>query len=241
MQLNERLTRLYTQELRRAVGPPVNPRVNRPQTLALIRHAEEHGAGTLDSPDAWTWIWSDLHLGHTVAILAFDRPFHNTAQMDAALIDAWREAVAYNETIVCLGDISAEGEMHVGHEQMWNAAPGHKQLVLGNHDVDRINRVGALDIESSTAALVAPGDPNLLLTHVPLIDVPHGCINVHGHVHEKPSPTRHRHINVSVEQLDYHPVRMTEVRRLARRLREEREVPGETTAERLRIVRATMP
>ena len=241
MELAERVTRLYIDELARALEPPINPRVNRPQTLALIRHAEEHGTRVLEAPDAWTWIWSDLHLGHTVAILAFDRPFRNTAQMDAALIEAWREAVAEDETIVCLGDISAEGYMHVGHEQMWNAAPGHKRLVLGNHDVDLVNRVRTLETETSAAALVAPGDPDLVLTHVPLIEVPLGCVNAHGHLHEKPSPTRDRHINVSVEQLDYRPVRMTEVRRLARRLHEQRDVPGETTAERLRIVEATMP
>ena len=53
--------------------------------------------------------------------------------------------------------------------------------------------------------------------------------------------TRNRHINVSVEQLDYRPVRMTDVRRLALRLVERGDVPGGTTAERLRIVDTTMP
>ena len=71
--------------------------------------------------------------------------------------------------------------------------------------------------------------------------MPPACVNVHGHVHEKPSVTRNRHINVSVEQLDYRPVRMTDVRRLALRLVERGDVPGGTTAERLRIVDTTMP
>lgn len=241
MQLKEQVTRLYAGELGRALEPPKDPRINRKQMVALIRYAEEHGTEVLETPDAWTWIWSDLHLGHPVAILAFDRPFRNTAEMDTALIEAWREAVADQETIVCLGDISAEGCMHVGHEQMWNAAPGYKRVVLGNHDVDLANHVGALEIEGRTTALVAPGNPDLVLTHVPLNQVPHGYVNVHGHVHEKPSPTRNRHINVSVEQLAYQPVRMTDVRRLARRLVERGDVPGETTAERIRIVNATMP
>ena len=89
-----------------------------------------------------------------------------------------------------------------------------------------------------TTALVAPGDPDLVLTHVPLNDVPHGCVNVHGHLHEQPSPTRDRHINVSVEQLADRPVRMSDVQRLARQLLEGREIPGETTAERPRILNA---
>ncbi len=47
--------------------------------------------------------------------------------------------------------------------------------------------------------------PPLLLTHVPLLLVPHGAVNVHGHVHEQESPTPNRHVNVSAEQLTYRP------------------------------------
>ncbi|MYN63781.1 MAG: hypothetical protein F4X11_01930 [Acidobacteria bacterium] len=48
--------------------------------------------------------------------------------------------------------------------------------------------------------LYAAGDPPLVLTHVPLVQVPHGAVNVHGHMHEQESPTPNRHVNVSVEQ-----------------------------------------
>ena len=50
--------------------------------------------------------------------------------------------------------------------------------------------------------LYAAGDPPLLLTHVPLLQVPPGAINVHGHVHEQESPRPNRHVNVSVEQTE---------------------------------------
>ena len=50
--------------------------------------------------------------------------------------------------------------------------------------------------------LYAAGDPPLLLTHVPLVQVPHGAVNIHGHVHEQESPTPNRHVNVSVEQTE---------------------------------------
>ena len=39
--------------------------------------------------------------------------------------------------------------MHVGHAQMWNSAPGRKWLVLGNHDVDLVNRSRSLETERS--------------------------------------------------------------------------------------------
>ena len=146
MELEERLAKLYAGELRRLLDPPRNPKVNRKQTVTLMRRVEESGSGVFDAPDERTWIWSDLHLGHTVAITAFDRPFRNTAVMDAALMDAWRERVCDGRVLgPCvrdprrrddrvLGDVSAEGYMHVGHKQMWNAAPGRKWLVVGNHE-----------------------------------------------------------------------------------------------------------
>ena len=39
------------------------------------------------------------------------------------------------------------------------------------------------------------------------MQVPHGAVNVHGHVHEQESPTPNRDVNVSVEQLNYRPPR----------------------------------
>ena len=53
---------------------------------------------------------------------------------------------------------------------------------------------------------------------MPLLQVPYDCVNVHGHVHQKESPSRNRHINVSVEQLHYRPAKLSDIRRLARRL-----------------------
>ena len=52
---------------------------------------------------------------------------------------------------------------------------------------------------------------------------------------------RNRHINVSVEQLNYRPARLCDIRRLALRLVEGRTVPGHRTSERLNIVETTMP
>ena len=35
---------------------------------------------------------------------------------------------------------------------------------------------------------------------MPLRNVPEGCVNVHGHLHNQEAPSRVQHINVSVEQ-----------------------------------------
>ena len=86
---------------------------------------------------------------------------------------------------LCLGDVTDDGEALAHHQDWWRRAPGTKWLVLGNHDVDPINQVRPFEAERRTVTLYAAGDPPLLLTHVPLLQVPHGAVNVHGHVHEQ--------------------------------------------------------
>ena len=237
----QRLHTLYVEELLRSLGPPVHPNVNVRQTQAMIRRARDARPGLCEERDETTWIWSDLHLGDLGSIMAFDRPFRTPHEMDRAMMDAWYELVDVDDTIICLGDATVDGSVLAHHQEWWREAPGEKWLVLGNHDVDPVNQVRPLDVHRTAVTVAAPGDPPLLLTHVPLLQVPAGCVNVHGHVHRNESPSRNRHVNVSVEQLDYRPVRLGDVRRLARRLLEGRTVPGHNTRARLNVVEAVMP
>ena len=143
-------------------------------------------------------------------------------------MEAWYEQVAEGETIICLGDVTVDGEALAHHRNGGGRHRGAKWLVLGNHDVDPVNRIRPFEIDRTAVTLYAAGDPPLL-THVPLLQVPHGAVNVHGHVHEQESPTPNRHVNVSVEQLNYRPAKLSDIRRLARRLVEGRIVPGHST------------
>ena len=239
--LEERLHALYVDELRQSLVPPIDSMVNRQQTEALIRQARRIGPAAYTEPDATTWIWSDLHLGHEHSRNVFGRPFPTAAAADEAMMEAWYEQVGEGETIICLGDVTVDGEALAHHQEWWRKAPGAKWLVLGNHDVDPVNQIRPFEIDRTAVTLYAAGDPPLLLTHVPLLQVPHGPVNVHGHVHEQGSPTPNRHVNVSVEQLNYRPVRLREIRRLARRMLEGRTVPGHTTRARLNVVERAMP
>lgn len=54
-------------------------------------------------------------------------------------------------------------------------------------------------------------------------------------------PYQNRHINVTVEQLNYRPARLSKIRRLARRLMKGRTVPGHSTRQRLNVVERVMP
>ena len=231
---------LYIEELKQALMPPVHPMVNGEQTQALIRSAQGMGPATCKEPDETTWIWSDLHLGDEMSLEVFDRPFRTVHEADREMMTAWRDVVDIDDTIVCLGDIGVDGSVDETKAAQWNDAPGIKWLVVGNHDVDPLNPLNALVIDRTEATLAAPGNPSLVLTHVPLRRVPAGWVNVHGHIHQERSPTDERHINVSVEQLDYRPARMSDIRRLARGLVKGTSVPGETTRVRLDLVEHAM-
>ena len=89
--------------------------------------------------------------------------------------------------------------------------PGERLLVLGNHDRDvpALRRTG---FQKTCRTALCATDPPLVLTHIPLLKVSAGAVNVHGHLHRAAGPTN-RHVNVSVEYTDYAPVGLTYVPR----------------------------
>ncbi len=103
---------------------------------------------------------------------AFDRPFRTADDMDKAMRDAWYELVDVDDTIICLGEVGVDSSIRLEHQTWWRQTPGAKWLVIGNHDVDRVNQVLPAAAGRAAVMLFAPGDPPLLLTHVPLLQVP---------------------------------------------------------------------
>ncbi len=181
-----------------------------------------------------TWIWSDLHLGDPSVISVFGRPFIEVGAMNAFLLGEWRDRVQAGHTIICLGDVL--------HEDVWRneslmneirSCPGDRILVLGNHEVNRAGNVEIDGFDEIHSTLYSSGNPPLLLTHMPLRNVPDGCVNVHGHLHNRESPSRTHHINVSIEQLRYRPRPWEAICRLARHMAVGDTLGGRTTAQRL--------
>ena len=107
----------------------------------------------------------------------------------------------------------------------FRAAPGRvKALVVGNHDLNADASLRVQHFDPVRALLNSPGDPPLIFTHAPLPNVPAGHVNV-GHTHDRMAPVDGPHICVSVEQIEYRPIRLERLRRLARRLAARRD-PG---------------
>lgn len=184
--------------------------------------------------DVDPWVWSDQHLGHANIIEYCSRPFNDVAEMDEMFFSEWEATVGSEDTVVFIGDLAMGQAIHKGTFDRVREMPGKRKiLVPGNHDVTA--RGGVLRVEGFDAVyamLFAAGDPQLVFTHVPLREVPDGWVNIHGHIHDR-AATNTPHINVSVDQLYFAPVRLSRLRRLAKALAGRRYPQGSTSLERL--------
>lgn len=187
----EGLKALYETELRYHVGNPRLAPAERQGLWKLFSASRRMPSGELREQDhEGLWLWSDLHLSHAMTISVFGRPYSTPKEMDDALFGVWRRLVDPADTVVILGDV-AIGGLSGSQLKRFRAAPGRKLLVLGNHEFDGTVSGHREGFEEAYSTVYVPGRPELLLTHVPLRDVPDGCVNVHGHVHRwAPSETR---------------------------------------------------
>ena len=201
---------------------------------AMLRASRQLPARQLE--DERAWVWSDLHIGHRNILGYAKRPFADVEAMDASLYANWEATVGADETLIFVGDVAMGEALAPRTWQRIRSGPGRtKQLVFGNHDLSGSGRLRVAGFDDICSVLCADGDPPLAFTHLPLAEVPAGCINVHGHTHDEP-PGRSPHINVSVEQIDYRPLALPRIRALARELIAGRYPPGATTLQRIKAL-----
>ena len=210
------LQRLYQTQLAAQVADVRLPAHDRNAAAAVLAASRRLlGAMLLPGDEPRTWVFSDPHFEHEASIGIFGRPFRHCHHGDGYLLEQWTRDVLDHDTVICLGDVTMNRPTD-GLIDRLRRRPGRKILVAGNHDHAHIRRLRrAFDKVAACAHLA--GEPHLLFTHVPLDDIPAGCVNVHGHVHRKTSVDEHR-INVCVEQIGYQLIPMADVRKLACRL-----------------------
>ncbi len=228
----------YRAELAKMIEPgSPKKHVNRKSTRWMIRLAEATEGGAL-TPEggARTWIWSDLHLHHRNIIRYCNRPFETVEAMNEVLLTAWRETVGEADTIICGGDIALAGALEGERLARVRAMPGRKLLVRGNHDFDRKGRPADTGFGETWMTLVVTGDPPLLVTHIPMTEVPDSTVNVYGHVHNNEPLRAGPYVNICVEHTEYRPLPLDAVRRLARARLDDPRPRAATTAEEIRRV-----
>jgi calcineurin-like phosphoesterase family protein len=176
-------------------------------------------------------IFGDPHFEHANIIRMCERPFETIEAMDASLWAAVDEAHREADFVLCVGDLALKNPIS-WQRKIADAHPGKHATVVGNHDAkgskpEQWIAAGAfatlafeieLALARSWVEAREPGMSELVdwkalpkrisvgVSHWPLppqrLPGP-GWINLHGHVHNKPSkPLR---VNCSIEALDYAP------------------------------------
>jgi calcineurin-like phosphoesterase family protein len=174
--------------------------------------------------DLDTWIISDTHFGHDNIIRFCKRPVYH----DCLMRTNWFETVKPDDTILHLGDVGfgKKAEAHL------EGLPGRKLLIKGNHDGKpdayyegfgfeiiepfNVSEVQDLyDLPASGRTIYFMHDPLDYLADGPKLYGPRHYVTIHGHIHNNGyDPRCPEHIdyrNVSVEVMDYRPVRLRDI------------------------------
>ena len=155
------------------------------------------------------WVISDTHFQHYNMIHKFKtRPFDSIQEHDEKLIDNWNSVVKPGDKVYHLGDVTF-GDKDRYISNIHNRLNGQKRLIVGNHD--SVKFLAPHFAEVMLWRMFT--EWGLLLTHVPVHPSTlgegrfdgKGMTNVHGHIHQNPSPPG-PYKCVCVEQINYTPI-----------------------------------
>lgn len=132
---------------------------------------------------------SDTHFFHDNIIEHAKRPFKIIDEMNETLINNWNKTVPKDGVVFHLGDFCWRDEA------IWNEIldqlKGHIHLVLGNHDLQFINRpVMKRFADVCLEKCVSIDGQIILLNHYPLLSFGGRytkCWQLFGHIHSSPS------------------------------------------------------
>jgi len=152
------------------------------------------------------FVISDHHFYHENIIRYCNRTFKSLRKMNYTMIGKWNSVVSEYNTVLHLGDFS------FGNSRIRKHLNGKIYMVKGNHDKHGIawyENVGITMIKKPFMI------GNFLFSHKPKHDIEENIINICGHSHNKiPLLTEsgsNKFYNVSVENLDYTPIRIKDL------------------------------
>lgn len=155
---------------------------------------------------------ADHHFGQGAARGLFQRPFADTAAMDAAMVARWNATVGAADTVWHLGDLAIRFPPD-RVAALLAALAGTKHLIAGNNDGAATREAAGWASVAEFAEIVVDDTP-LTLCHYAL-RVWHGqakgAWNLHGHSHGRLRPLT-RQADVGVDARDFRPVTLAEIR-----------------------------
>lgn len=179
------------------------------------------------------FVTSDTHFRHTNILKFTDSTtgklvrgddFKDVDEMDEHMIERWNSVVTPGDIVYHLGDV-VMGDQD-WFKKNWPRLKGRKRLIVGNHDDIKFLASGSFFQKVQMWRMFT--EFGLVLSHVPLhinslyryaskdelaptYMEPELMLNVHGHIHQNPSPEG-PYKCVCVEQTNYTPVNIEELR-----------------------------
>ena len=150
------------------------------------------------------YLIADTHFGDGRILRYENRPFSDTREMDAELMDRWNTRVSQGDRVYVLGDFGAEGY----EKEILAQLNGEKYLIKGNHDLksnEEYRRMGFREVYDHPVII----DGFWIFSHDALyVNANMPYANVFGHVHNNPIVRDYsaQHFCVSVERIDYTPI-----------------------------------
>lgn len=159
--------------------------------------------------DLDTYIISDTHFGHENIIHYCNRPEDHDFLMELY----WKSIVQDDDTILHLGDLFFKKNVID-----LSSLPGNKYLIKGNHDHQKDEWYESIGFKViNERPQITVNRQVIVFTHypIPYEDKSYWDINIHGHIHnhnyESKKWSDKLYINVSVEVMDYAPVKLGEI------------------------------
>lgn len=163
------------------------------------------------------WVTADTHFGHR--FMAAMRGFGELVEGEASgkpratdlevlahdlwLTEQWNGTIRPGDEVYFLGDLSfldAEGT-----EILFNVLHGRKHLIVGNHDPNRVQKLGWETVNQMLNRKLC--GHSYFMCHYPMLTWPnshHGTRHLHGHSHGNlDNPTRTTRIDVGFDAMGY--------------------------------------
>jgi calcineurin-like phosphoesterase family protein len=165
-----------------------------------------------------TWVVSDTHFGHE-NIKAF---CHRPLDIEQTMMEEWARAVPEKDsTLLHVGDMAYRGNAWFKNMIAKHLTGERKLLIQGNHDKQRYSFFRDAGFRIVKPFAIRWENKVIQFSHYPwnaefddAPRIPDNTWRVHGHIHNNGSsrheftPYLKNHINISVEQTKYRPVRL---------------------------------
>ena len=133
------------------------------------------------------------------------------------MIEKWNEVVGKHDIVLHLGDLTLSNKEKT--KEWTDQLNGEKYLIEGNHDRLRHTWYSDCGFEVIPMAYQKFGQKNgshlnVLFTHEPVLNLPKGWFNIHGHLHgddHRGISTTPYHYDAGVDANELKPIKLSEI------------------------------